>query len=186
VSDTKPAKHPGGRPTDYNDEVAARLLAAISEGKSVNVLCKEDWAPCRHTFFVWLQRHKEFADNYAVAKDQCAESLADEIIDIADDGTNDWIAEHGDENAQEAYRFNGEHYQRSRLRVDARKWIASKLKPKKYGERTQLEHSGSIAPTADPQVIADQLVTMANSHPTYRPTLVQWASDLLKRLQETT
>src|SRR3990172_7086066 len=63
-------------------------------------------------------------------------------MDISDDGTNDWMASNDPENP--GYRVNGEHIARSRLRVDTRKWIASKLKPKKYGEKLDIAHSGSI------------------------------------------
>jgi hypothetical protein len=61
--------------------------------------------------------------------------LADEIIDIADDGSNDWM-ERELESGKTIEVLNAEHVARSRLRVDARKWVAAKLKPKKYGDKT--------------------------------------------------
>src|SRR3546814_4173198 len=64
---------------------------------------------------------------YARARDNQADTLADEILDIADDGSNDYVGE--DE------KYNGDAVARSRLRVDARKWLAGKLAPKKYGEK---------------------------------------------------
>jgi hypothetical protein len=72
----------------------------------------------------------EFAEQYAHARDSQADTLADEILDIADDGSNDYM---GDDET-----YNGDAVARSKLRVDARKWIASKLKPKKYGDKTLL------------------------------------------------
>ena len=68
--------------------------------------------------------------------------MADEIMNIADDGTNDWIEQNGDEAARTAYKYNGEAVARSRLRVDARKWVAAKLLPKKYGEKVDVAHYG--------------------------------------------
>jgi len=80
----------------------------------------------------WLAENDGFREQYARAREAQADTLADEILDIADDGTNDWMAREDG-----SLEYNGDHIQRSRLRVDARKWIASKLKPKVYGERQQ-------------------------------------------------
>lgn len=170
-----------GRPTDYNDQVASRLLAEIADGKSVASLCKQDWAPSRQTFYQWIHKHRAFADSYAKAKDDCAESLADEIIDIADDGTNDWMDNNDPENP--GYRLNGEHYQRSRLRIDTRKWVASKLKPKKYGEKTEVEHSGSVG-SRTPAEELEHLVQKASAHPTQAVIIRAWAKELLSRIPE--
>ena len=82
----------------------------------------------------------------SLAKEESADALVEDILDIADDGSNDWMAVHG-KDGSEAWKLNGEHVQRSRLRVDTRKWIASKLKPKKYGEKIEVDnhHSGEVA-----------------------------------------
>lgn len=70
--------------------------------------------------------------------------MAEEILDIADDGTNDWMEKKDDEDNCIGWRENGEAVQRSKLRVDTRKWLMSKLAPKKYGEKQEIKHSGSI------------------------------------------
>lgn len=71
------------------------------------------------------------------AREAQADTLADELLDISDDARNDWMKRnHGDDDP--GWVANGEHIQRSRLRVDTRKWIASKLKPKKYGDKLEL------------------------------------------------
>jgi len=62
------------------------------------------------------------------------------MLDIADDGRNDWMERHGKEDA--GWQANGENIQRSRVRIDTRKWLASKLKPKKYGDKVDLTHGG--------------------------------------------
>jgi hypothetical protein len=77
----------------------------------------------------WLFDDKEFQEKYVQAKALCAEKYADEIVDIADDGENDTYV---DENGNQ--RTDHDVVQRSRLRVDARKWVASKLLPKVYGD----------------------------------------------------
>jgi len=68
--------------------------------------------------------------------------MADEVMEIADDGTNDWIESNDPDNP--GYRFNGEHYQRSRLRVDTRKWMLAKALPKIYGDKTQVDVQGQV------------------------------------------
>lgn len=66
--------------------------------------------------------------------------MADEILEISDDGSNDWMERLGKEGEPAGWQLNGEHVQRSRLRVDTRKWILSKLAPKRYGDK--LQHTG--------------------------------------------
>lgn len=77
--------------------------------------------------------------------------MVDDMLDIADDARNDYMAANDPDNP--GYKLNGEHINRSRLRVDARKWIAAKLKPKKYGEKVEHEHSGRLT--------LEQLVTQS-------------------------
>ena len=125
-----------GRPTIYSPELAAEICSAISEGKSLRTICQQDGMPARSSVFLWLSQHKEFSDQYARAREAQADTLADEILAIADDATGDYrtIAKDG----AEVVAFNGENVQRSRLRVDARKWYAGKVAPKKYGDKLEL------------------------------------------------
>lgn len=89
------------------------------------------------TVLRWLGKdeHAAFREQYARAREAQADVLADESIEIADDATNDWMEVNAADEKGEKYRLNGEHVQRSRLRVDTRKWFASKLAPKKYGDK---------------------------------------------------
>jgi hypothetical protein len=68
--------------------------------------------------------------------------MAEDVISIADDGTNDWMDSNDPLNP--GYKLNGEHTQRSKLRMDARKWYTSKLAPKIFGDRQALEVTGSV------------------------------------------
>lgn len=95
--------------------------------------------PSVRTVLRWLREDKDgFCAQYARAKEEQADMMIEEMIDISDDGTNDLMTiEKGDM----SYEIeNKEVTNRSKLRVDTRKWIASKLKPKKYGDK--LEHTG--------------------------------------------
>jgi len=139
-----------GRPTDYRQETVDLICERIADGESLREICKADDMPARSVVFRWLSIHREFADQYARAREAQADALADEIQDIADDGQNDWMIRNGDDDEGAGWRVNGEHIQRSRLRIDARKWMASKLAPKKYGDRQSVDHTssdGSMAPT---------------------------------------
>ncbi len=64
---------------------------------------------------------------------------AEEIVDIADDATNDWMERRNEEGGVSAVVADHEHISRSKLRVDSRKWIASKLLPKVYGDKLKLD-----------------------------------------------
>ncbi len=127
---------PGGQPSKYNEKIAAKLCSKLATGQSLRTACKGKDMPCVKTVFNWFNQHPEFLQQYARAKEESADALIEEMIDIADEGTNDYM-ERKDENGEGtgSYYLNGEHVQRSRLRVDTRKWIASKLKPKKYGDK---------------------------------------------------
>ena len=140
----------------YTTAIADRICAEIADGKSMRSVCRAEDMPDKATVFKWLRDHPDFAAQYTAAKVESAEAHAEDILDIADDGSNDWMATNDPDNP--GWRANGEQAQRSRLRVDARKWIASKLKPKKYGEK--LELAGSVGRGAS-ELTEEQLERIA-------------------------
>ena|SRR6185312_1458828 len=118
---------------------ATLICARIAEGLTLREIATE--LGCTSgAISIWCAEDEEFAKQYARAKQAQADRFADELLEIADDGTNDWMLRNqGEETVVVA---DHEHIQRSRLRVDARKWLMSKMAPKKYGDRAQFEHSG--------------------------------------------
>ena len=132
----------GGRPTDYTEELGSEICARLAEGESMRKVSRDEAMPSTVTMFTWLRIHPEFLNQYDRAKKECADMYAEEIVEIADDSANDYIDAVDENGATGATKLNTEHVQRSRLRVDARKWVASKLKAKKYGDKTQQEVSG--------------------------------------------
>lgn len=130
----------GGRPSEYTKEIADEICERIAEGESLRRICLSDHLPNRKTIFHWLlnDTHPGFCDQYRKAREMQAENFADEMNDIADDGSNDYMENVDEQGAVIGYKLNGEHIQRSKLRIDTRKWIASKLKPKKYGDKLEL------------------------------------------------
>lgn len=115
----------------------------------MRTVCSDEKMPAMTTIFRWLREKEDFQQQYARAKQEAADALSEEMLDIADDGTNDWMKRFGGEGEAMGYQFNGEHVQRSKLRIDTRKWLASKLKPKRYGDKQEVEHSGNIDFTFD-------------------------------------
>lgn len=130
-----------GRPSIYSQELVDRICDELRIGRSITSLCNhEDWCPSLTTVMRWLRENQEFRQQYTLAREDQAEVMADQITDIADDGTNDYV-ERATRNGTQVL-CDTEHINRSRLRVDARKWVASKLLPKKYGDKIQQEHTG--------------------------------------------
>jgi transposase-like protein len=130
------------RPSDYTPELALAICQRLVEGESLRAICREEGMPDRGTVFRWTEQHAEFRGQYARAREAQAETFADELNEIADDGSNDWMERLNDEGEKTGWQVNGEHIQRSRLRIDTRKWIASKLLPKKYGDKIETTLQG--------------------------------------------
>jgi len=99
--------------------------------------------PSYSTIMLWLTEDTVLSEMYALGKEAQADYMADEMLEIADDGRNDYMEQVGDDDVGGlAFKLNGEHINRSRLRVDTRKWLASKLKPRKYADKVHAEVSG--------------------------------------------
>jgi hypothetical protein len=100
--------------------------------------------PSKTAVLKWLANgdHPDFVAQYARAREAQADHFADEILEIADDGTNDWTTRrNGDDEEYEV--VDHEHISRSKLRVDARKWLMAKMAPKKYGDKLTQEFTGA-------------------------------------------
>ena len=135
-----------GRPTIYSDELAQTICESLMVGMSLRKICELDDMPAISTVMQWLASNKsDFMEQYAHARQVQAEYLLDELIDIADDSSNDYEIVNGEE------RLNQEHIQRAKLRIDTRKWNIEKLAPKRYGNKQQIDNTssdGSMTPTA--------------------------------------
>ena len=130
-----------GRPEIYTEELALKVCEEIaSTSKSLRTICAQEGMPSVRTVLYWLRDKEEFLRQYTRAKEEQADLLVEEMIDISDDGSNDLMTiTKGDESYEVE---NKEVVNRSKLRVETRKWIASKLKPKKYGDKVQNELTG--------------------------------------------
>ncbi len=126
-----------GRPSLYTKALTAKICRRLAEGESLRAVCLDPAMPDKTTILRWLadETKAEFRTQYAHARDMRADALFDEALEIADDASGDWT-EDGNGKAV----LDHEHVQRSRLRVDTRKWAAGKLAPKRYGDKIQ--HTG--------------------------------------------
>jgi hypothetical protein len=119
-----------GRPEVYTQDLADKICAELSLGKSLRSVARQDWCPDTVTIFKWFRTHPEFLTQYTLAKEESADLVFDDVSDITDQEPE------RDDNG----KIDPAWVNLQRLKVDARKWVASKLKPKKYGER--VEHTG--------------------------------------------
>lgn len=127
------------RPSEYSEELTHDICVRIAQGESLNKICKGENMPAMSTVYRWLDAHELFRNKYVRAREDQADTLADEMLDIADEDPALAIARDGDD---DVIKVDGAAVAHQRLRIDTRKWIASKLKPKKYGDRVSQEHSG--------------------------------------------
>lgn len=133
-----------GRPSKFTSDLGDTICERLAEGRSLRGICLDDDMPDARSVFRWLAGEtkdkslEQFRQQYARAREIQADTLVDEILEISDDGTNDWMERQYGDDAPVGWQVNGEHIQRSRLRVDSRKWFASKVAPKKYGDKTVL------------------------------------------------
>ncbi len=135
MTKAKPKKK--GRPSLYTKALVAKICCRLAEGETLRAICRDPAMPDKATVLRWLGDGEKaaFRDQYAHAREMQADALFDEALAIADDGSGDWITDGGGKKT-----LDHEHVQRSRLRVDTRKWAAGKLAPKRYGDK--LQHTG--------------------------------------------
>ena len=128
----------------YSEEKKQQIFDDICEliisGKSLRFALNKVSIPAK-TFFVWLRDNEVFSKQYARATTERAELMFEDMFDIADDGTNDWMEKKNDKGDVVGWSINGEHIQRSRVRIDTRKWALSKMMPKKYGDRIKIDYN---------------------------------------------
>ena len=141
---TKGKQGRAGRPSDFTPELGDLICDLLAEGVSLRKVCTNKNMPDKSTVFRWLRTHDQFRDQYTRAKEEAADALAEEIIDIADDDTQDYrTVKRGEKEFEEV---NHEHINRSRLRIDTRKFLMAKMKPKRYGEKLDLTTDGKELP----------------------------------------
>lgn len=143
-----------GRPSKYTKKLAESICKRMASGDSLRTICRNDNMPNKSTIMLWVANDREgFSDQYAKAFEARMYHHADELLDIADDGSNDFMEDNNSEN--QGYKTNGEAIARSRLRVDTRKWLMSKLLPR-YADKQEESNADKVIAEALKE-IADKL-----------------------------
>ena len=166
---TRPYRLPNnknGRPEAYCQAIGDYICREITKGRTLTSICKEDKMPTIPTVYSWLsvlnKNYKpDFFKSYSLAKEIQMDVMADQLCEIADDAINDYMEKMRKDGTVEEV-FNAEHVQRSRLRVDVRKWLMSKVAPKKYGDKIQLTGKDD-KPLIPTEIILDFTVDDGNS-----------------------
>jgi hypothetical protein len=132
-----------GRPSEYTPETGDLICFRLVDGESLRSITSDPALPSIPTVFKWLREYPDFLKQYELARSAQCDTYADEMADIADDGTNDYMEKHNKDGS--TYEVvNAEHIQRSRLRVDTRKWIAERMRPKKYGPNSTIDVNAKV------------------------------------------
>lgn len=121
------------RPTIYSEELALEICEQIAQGNSLRSICERDDMPAISSVLLWVTKHTKFSEQYARAREAQADYYADELIEIADTVLKDNEGKVFDDPTAVA---------RAKLRIETRKWVASKLKSKSYGDKVTQEITG--------------------------------------------
>ena len=142
------APKPAGRPSAYTEELGALICAELAAGKSLVNVCAAEDMPHRATVMRWLAEDSKvgFRDNYVRAREAQADFYAEQIIEISDEECTYVKHGDGDEEKEVEVAFDPTAVARNRLRVDARKWYASKVAPKKYGDKLAVGGADDLGP----------------------------------------
>jgi hypothetical protein len=148
----KPSKRKASGHVRFSPKIADEICERLANGESLMQMCKQPGLPHRGSIMRWLlsddPQYDAFRANYARAREMQAEVLADETIDIAD--------------ATKRVRKSHVAIESARLRIDARKWLAAKMRPKKYGEK--ITHDGSLEIRREAKELTDdELAALASA-----------------------
>jgi len=142
--------------TEEKKEIAIKeVLSKLSNGKSLRSILDlerdKELLPSRDVFRLWLKEDEDLQAQYVCACEDRQGKIFEDILDIADDSSDDSVVT---ENGNVV--FNHEFAARSRIKIDARKWMLGKMNPKKYGERIQQDVTIKDAPPMFPDKAADE------------------------------
>ena len=143
----------GGRPTDYTPQLRDIICGLLAQGKTLRAVCRMDGMPERQTIYNWLTKNigevrneagevleVGFFDHYTRAREIGLDEINDEMVEIADDGQNDWMEVVINKRGDTKTVLNKEAVLRSRLRVDTRLSYLANMAPRKYGKNVKIEN----------------------------------------------
>lgn len=135
-----------GRPSSYTQVLADLICERLADGESIRTICADEAMPSKSTVFRRLadENNRAFRDQYARAREAQVDALVDEMLDIADDGSNDWMERKNADGENIGWAENGEAMRRSTLRIETRKCIAGKMRPKKYRDKIAVNATHAV------------------------------------------
>lgn len=130
--------------TKFTLAVRAEILRRLAKGDSLRAICRTDGLPCRDVVNDWLMRgeletagpYRDFLTAYDRAKRLGLDEQFDELLEIADDSSHDWME------TEKGQQLDREHVRRSEVRINTRKWRLEKLEPTRFGPKVTTELSG--------------------------------------------
>ena len=155
-----PEKKKTGRPSTFSQHIADIICIRLSEGESLREIVKTEGMPDRTTIYDWLMKHEGFANQYTRAREEQADTYADEIIAIADEQPEIIAVVDKKTGALIEHKLDGAFLQWQKNRIEARKWTAMKLKPKKYGDKMQIGGDPESPLTVDVSLFDTLLTTI--------------------------
>lgn len=150
-------KKPRGTPSKFTEELFQKIIERIADGEPLRQICRDEGMPSYRTFYNWIDEDDKLiksedekvrntslklASRFARARDDGHDAIAEETLKIADDGTNDWMEKQDKDGRNIGWQLNGEHVQRSKLRIETRLKLLAKWNPKKYGDKMEVSGPG--------------------------------------------
>jgi hypothetical protein len=135
--ETEPPRKPTGRPSSYSEAVASEICQRMTTGQGLLRICADDHMPDRATVYRWLEANAGFRDRYVRAREALMDFYAEQILVVAFDESGDIVVDQAPDGRSKTVA-NHAKVQRDRLKVDSLKWIASRLFPKRYGDKMEL------------------------------------------------
>ena len=156
------------RPKAVTQEAISIILEGVVEGRTVRGICEDESLPARSTIYSALANNADFAQRYGMAKAAALESLADEILAIADESSLDWMQ------TKNGVKVDREAVERSKIKISTRQWLMARLSPTRYGNRTIIDNSGD-EPVSQAELLeqirADAPVNQSDEQGPRRPVL---------------
>lgn len=139
------AKKGSGSKSTFTQDKADEICRRVSEGEPLAPICRELEIGVT-TWYDWVKARPELSEAIARARLQGFDAIADECLEIADDARNDWMVRRDEDDKSLGYELNGEHVQRSKLRIETRLKLLAKWDPKRYGEKLALGGADDLPP----------------------------------------
>lgn len=130
------------RPTGFNQRIADVICERLASGLSLRAICRNKGMPSKSSVFKWLGENSTFSDQYARAREAQADLLVDEMVAIADQPKVGTKTKRTSDGKVETTTFDMTEHRR--LQIETRKWVAARMRPKKYGDKLDVEQKTTV------------------------------------------